>query len=367
MSASTISLRNPWEGGPLSPLLMNVALHGMETAVTHAFRAKEGLPQTIRYADDLVVFHPTEEGVQRAQRVLESWLADMGLRLKPSKTSITQTLPSPQGPGGLVFLGFSIRHYPKGKTHTGKNPWGVPLGFKTIIAPSKEAIKTHLAHLGKTVRTLRSASQAQLIKTLNPLIGGWANYYRTVVAAKTFNRCDHVVNQQLRRWAYRRHPNKNRHWVTRRYWDMKPGQSWMFKDQEGRVLTRHTSKKIQRHIKVRGTASPYDGNLVYWSKRLKHHPLLNGTLSKLLQKQQGKCRWCGLLFTEAELIEIDHLLPKSQGGGEELSNKFALHRHCHDQRHASHAQTGIHDKDSLVEEPDEANVSRPVLERRRER
>jgi RNA-directed DNA polymerase len=67
---------------------MNIALHGMETALMSAYRAKADRPQLVRYADDPVVFHPTEEGVKKAQEVLATWLADMGLELKPSKTRI---------------------------------------------------------------------------------------------------------------------------------------------------------------------------------------------------------------------------------------------------------------------------------------
>ena len=89
--------------------------------------------------------------------------------------------------------------------------------------------------------------------------------------------------------------------------------------------------------------------------------MLSGTLSKLLQKQQGKCRWCELLFKDEDHIEIDHLVPKSAGGGDELSNKCALHRHCHDQRHAQHPETSIHDKNHIVEEPDDAKATCPVL------
>src|SRR5260370_39315482 len=327
------------QGGTVSPLLMNVALHGMETAVMEAYRTKEGKPQFIRYADDLVVFHATEEGVKKAQAVLEIWLADMGLELKPSKTKITHTLTPYQGNIGFEFLGFTIRPFPVGKTHTGKNTWGKPLGFKTIISPSKEAIKRHMEEIGKKVRKLRSASQEQLIGTLNPIIRGWANYYRTVVAAQTFSLCEHLTYQQLRRWAYRRHPTKGRQWVVRKYWKMEPGASWIFQDQEEHMLRRHNARPIQRHTKVRGTASPYDGNFLYWSTRLNKHALLTGTLSKLLQKQQGECRWCELLFTDKHHIEIDHIVPKSAGGGDELSNKCALHRHCHDQSHAQHPET----------------------------
>ncbi len=88
--------------------------------------------------------------------------------------------------------------------------------------------------------------------------------------------------------------------------------------------------------------------------------MFNGMLGKLLQKQQGKCRWCELYFRDGDQIEIDHILPKSLGGGEELSNKFALHRHCHDARHAS--VNGTSDKGHIVEELDDAKVSCPVLQ-----
>jgi len=349
------------QGGTISPLLMNVALHGMETAVMEAFRTKEGKPQLVRYADDLVVFHATEEGVKRARAVLETWLADIGLELKPSKTKITHTLTPYEGNVGFDFLGFAVRQFPVGKTHTGKNTYGKPLGFKTIISPSKEAIKRHMEEIGEKIRKLRSASQEQLIGALNPIIRGWANYYRTVVAAKTFSLCDHLTYQQLRRWAYRRHPTKGRQWVVRKYWKMEKDASWIFQDQEEHVLRRHNARPIQRHTKVRGTASPYDGNFLYWSTRLKKHAMLSGTLSKLLQKQQGKCRWCELLFKDEDHIEIDHIVPKSAGGGDELSNKYALHRHCHDQRHAQHPETGTHDKSHIIEEPDDAKATCPVL------
>ena len=68
---------------------------------------------------------------------------------------------------------------------------------------------------------------------------------------------------------------------------------------------------------------------------------------------------CGIV-QDGDIIEIDHIIPRSQGGGEELRNKCALHRHCHDQRHAQRVN-GTHDKGQITEEPDDANVSRPVL------
>ena len=139
------------QGGVVSPLLMNIALHGIETEIREAFSYKENGPQIIRYADDLVILHPTEAGGQKAKQLLEMWLATMGVELKPSKTRITQTLQEYQGQVGFDFLGWAIRQFPVGKTHTGKNPRGKPLGFKTILTPSKEAVKRHLAAIKEVV------------------------------------------------------------------------------------------------------------------------------------------------------------------------------------------------------------------------
>lgn len=127
----------------------------------------------------------------------------------------------------------------------------------------------------------------------------------------------------------RKHPKKGAKWVKEKYWRTVEGNTWTFATSDGsrlRTLRRHATTPIQRHIKVKGRASPFDGNLLYWAKRLKNHPLTKTTLGKLLQKQQGKCRWCGLYFREEDHIEIDHMIPSSLGGGEEFSNKAALHR-----------------------------------------
>jgi RNA-directed DNA polymerase len=347
------------QGGVASPLLMNIALHGIETVIRGAFSYKESVPQLIRYADDLVILHPTEAGVQKAKGLLETWLSTMGLELKPSKTKITHTLREYQGHVGFDFLGWTIRQFPVGKTHTGKNPRGKPLGFKTIITPSKEAVKRHLADMKVVIDRNRHAPQAKLIEELNRVNRGWANYHRRTAASKTFHSCDNVLYLQLRRWAKRRHPHKGGHWIANKYWHVQEGQGWHFSSQEA-TLWKHGQAHVQKHIKVKGVASPYDGDLLYWSQRLKTHPMFNGVKGALLRNQQGKCRWCGLLFQDTDVIEIDHATPKSEGGGEELSNKCLLHRHCHDVRHTKRVN-GISDKDPIIEEPDAGKLACPVL------
>jgi len=265
----------------------------------------------------------------------------MGLELKPSKTKVTHTLTPIDGNVGFDFLGFTIRQFLVGKTHSGTHPHGGTLGFKTLIRPSKEAIKRHIHDMNQRLRKLRSASQEILIKELNPVIRGWANYYRTVSSSRVFSWCDHVLYLQLMQWTKHKHPTRGGKWLVRRYWRTKEKRHWVFTPPVGVELRSHSQTPISYHMKVRGEASPYDGKLWYWRQRLKHHPLIEGKMARLLKDQQGKCRYCGLVFKDGDIWEIDHLVPKSQGGRNTLGNCQVLHRHCHDQRHADLAKAGI--------------------------
>ncbi len=344
----------------LSPLLANVALHGMEQAIQADYPWKgrdKPKPKLVRYADDLVVLFPTLDGIEQARTVLEHWLTPLGLELKPSKTRIVHTLmPLKESPAGFDFLGFEIRQYPVGKYRSGKHN-GKRLGFKTIIQPSKEAIKRHREALRMVVHAGQGLTQEALIGQLNPKIRGWARYYRSVVAKKVLNDCDYHLYPLLLRWAKRRHPRKSASWIRLRYWRTVGQDHWRFASPEGYSLTNHAAIRIQRHVKVKGNASPFDGNLLYWTKRLQQsHPLTMSRLGALLHKQQGKCRWCELLFQEGDLIEIDHITPRSEGGTDDPSNLFALHRHCHDQRHAKKHAWGTHDRSHQTEEPDEVET-----------
>ena len=143
------------QGGVISPLLANIALHGMETAIIGAYPSGQH-PHVVRYADDFVVLHPTEEGVHKAQVRAATWLADMGLEMKASKTRIAHTLHPINGQAGFDFLGFTIRQFPMGKSQSGKNGHGKPLGFKTLIKPSQAKVKEHLRAVGRTVQLLKA-------------------------------------------------------------------------------------------------------------------------------------------------------------------------------------------------------------------
>jgi RNA-directed DNA polymerase len=328
------------QGGVISPLLMNVALHGLEARVTASYSSygcshSRKHPQLIRYADDLVVLHEDLAGVLAAKTAAQNFLATMGLEFSVSKTRISHTLAPHEGNVGFDFLGYTVRQYRTGRGHSDHSTSGAVLGFTTRITPSKNAVSKHMQELGETVRRLRTAPQDELIATLNKQLIGWTYYYRNCVASATFARCDHVFLGALLRWAKRRHPREGARWVVRKYWCMVPGRRWDFTTGTS-TLAKHAATHIRRHIPVRGSASPYDGDLLYWAQRLKEHPLTGTTRGKLLQRQHGRCAWCGLLFEdESDLLEVDQVLPATKGGTYTYSNMQLLHRHCHDQKSAS--------------------------------
>jgi RNA-directed DNA polymerase len=353
------------QGGVISPLLANIALHGMEQEVNQLLGSYRQSPHLVRYADDLVIFHASLDGVLLARTRLEAWLSQVGLELKPSKTRITHTLSPVEGNVGFDFLGFTVRQYPVGRTHSGKTQHGHQLGFKTRIAPSKESVKRHGRSMGTVIRGHRGVSQKALIDVLNPMIRGWANYFRAGVSSAAYSACDSQLVRALLRWTKRRHPRKSRGWVFRRYWRPTASRKWNYATAEGLRLLRHSDTKIRRHVKVKGSASPFDGNLRYWAQRLHDHPLTGTLVGSLLRRQQGRCRWCGRYFMEGEAWEVDHYLPRSLGGSDQVSNKVLLHGHCHHQKTAgdgSQSSSGTRDKDHVAEERNEGKLSRSVLQ-----
>ena len=333
------------QGGPLSPLLANSALHGMENIAADVCSKKKGQPILVRYADDFVILHAEKDVLDRATEAVAEHLKDMGLWLNPKKTKVTHTLTSYEGNVGFEFLGFSIRHRHVGKTHSGKNTNRKPLGFKAFITPSKEAIKRHTLKIKQLVRKRRTASQKAVISVINPVIRGWTNYYKWVVCCKAFHTCDHTTFHQLARWGQARHRGKSKRWVKDNYSipieDTRRFGTYV-KDREGKpkpVYVRyHGEAHSHDYVKVRGQASPYDGNLIYWTKRLKHHPLMKSEKAKLLALQKGQCPRCGLYFRDGDILETDHSIPLALGGKDVIGNKWVYHRHCHDEKTAEDLQ-----------------------------
>jgi RNA-directed DNA polymerase len=331
------------QGGVISPLLANIALHGMERAMLEGYAKSQTVekPILIRYADDFVILHSDKTELQKAATRAVHWLQDMGLQLSPSKTRITHTLNLSEENVGFDFLGFHVQQYRVGKTHTGKDTHGRSLGYKTFIRPSKEAIKRHTREIGQRLRKLRNAPQGSVIKELNPIIRGWSNYYRWVVCSEVFVTCDQTTYLQLRRWSNARHHKKGKREASRKYQirdDTRTRFGTYIKDEMGNpvpiYIRLHAETHRQDYVKIKGTASPYDGNLLYWAKRLKQHPLVNNEKARLLKTQQWQCPRCGLYFKDGALLEVDHSIPTALGGKNDVSNKWVYHRHCHDEKTA---------------------------------
>jgi RNA-directed DNA polymerase len=281
------------QGGVISPLLMNVALHGMEQAAGVRYHAAghrdagsavPGSPVLIRYADDLLAFCHSREQAEQVKARLVAWLAPRGLAFNEEKTRVVHL------DEGVDFLGVNIRRY----------------HGKLLIKPSKAAVKRLRERLAAEVRALRGANAQAVLIRLTPIIRGWSAYYRHVVSSKTFNDLDDYVWKLTYKWAKYRHPHKSKRWVTARYFGaFNPSRRdrWVFGDQDsGAYLPKFAWTKIVRHTLVKGWASLDDPTLAdYWAARQRRsRPPLDRARLRLLLAQRGRCPLCGALLLHAD-------------------------------------------------------------------
>jgi RNA-directed DNA polymerase len=173
--------------------------------------------------------------------------------------------------------------------------------------------------------------------------------------------------QKLKAWANRRHPNKASQWVANKYWQSIGDENWVFATSPtgGKTLRllSHQQTSIVRHVKVKGEASPYNGDWIYWSSRMGKHPEVHLRVATLLKKQKGKCAHCDLFFKDGDLMDIDHRIPKSKGGRDSYENLQLLHRHCHDVKSALDDKAeGMRDKHQVIEEPCAGKLASTVLQ-----
>lgn len=248
------------QGGVVSPLLANVALHGMESALSvtrDCNGAIRGPRAVVRYADDFVVFCESPEDAKECVLTLQRWLADRGLQLSEEKTKLVHLRD------GFDFLGFNVRHYRDRRT---------PSGQKLLITPSRRSVEKVKEKLRAVWWQGCSLPLPVLIHRLNPIVRGWANYFRVYVASKTFNCLDSWMFHAQVRFVKRRHPKKRMDWSVPRYWGrLHPGRAdrWVFgMPTHGLYVEKFSWTAIRRHVLVRSTASPDDPQLRdYWAKR----------------------------------------------------------------------------------------------------
>ena len=268
------------QGGVVSPVLLNIALHGMETAAGVRYLSSGSIrvdsPALIRYADDLVVLCHTRQDAALIKARLARWLEPRGLAFNEAKTRVVNLNE------GFDFLGFNVRRY-------GQTP---------LIRPSKTAVRRIRERLRDELRSLRGSNAQAVIKRLNPIIRGWAAYYRTQVSAKVFGDLDHYLWQLTYKWAAFSHANKPTSWVIARYFgrfNRSRQDRWVFGDRaSGAYLHRFAWTGIVRHQIVKYRASPDDPALgEYWAARRRKIPLpVNRTNQWLYRAQDGRCHAC---------------------------------------------------------------------------
>jgi RNA-directed DNA polymerase len=282
------------QGGVISPVLLNVALHGMEQAAgvryhpaSHrdAGTAVPGSPVLIRYADDLLALCHSREQADQVKARLAVWLEPRGLTFNEDKTRVVGL------DEGCDFLGVTVRRY----------------DGKLLIKPSKAALVRLRKRLSAEMRALRGLNAEAVLTRLNPIIRGWSAYYRHVVSSKEFNSLDDHMWKLTYKWAKHTHPHKPKRWIISRYFGaFHPARrdKWVFGDRDtGAYLLKFSWTPIVRHVLVKGWASPDDPALAgYWAKRRRRAApaALGRHALSLLRAQRGRCPLCQGLLLHAD-------------------------------------------------------------------
>lgn len=335
-------LGTPQEG-ILSPLLANIALHGMEnflkewvtTIPEYGISKKNRMKRlgVIRYADDFLIIHPHKDVILKAKIVLSNWLKQTsGLELHEEKTSIICSTE------GFSFLGFQFINIIRGNR------------MRIKIYPSKSSIKKISKKVGNICRSNRSISTYDLIVRLKPILTGWCNYFCYCECSYAFNKLDHITFNILRSWVFRRDRVNNRTNIKRKYFPMNlyvyrgktHKDNWVLfgkkKMANGNLNTAFLPKfswcPSQRHIKIRSHASVYDGNDEYWTFRTLEYGGFSYSQKRLLRRQNGLCTWCNTTININDNVEVDHVVPKSWDGKDSYQNLQLLHTQCHIEKSA---------------------------------
>ncbi|MCX7102220.1 MAG: group II intron reverse transcriptase/maturase [Methylobacter sp.] len=321
------------QGGIISPTLANLALDGLEKVLNQNFKTKEykvnGVRKQIspkvnfvRYADDFIITGKSKELLENEVKPLvENFLKERGLELSPDKTKVTHI------DGGFNFLGWNFRKFES----------------KLLIKPSKDSVKNVLGKVKVILRKNKNAKTENVINLLNPVIAGWANYHRGAVSKEIFSYIDHQIWIKTWKWAVRRHPNKGKLWIRKKYFKTVDNRNWVFsgenKGEHSIRLASMSTVLIERHIKVQADSNPYDPKYEqYFEKRLyvkmTKGPVGKTKLARLWVQQKGRCPVCNMRIDDVENINIHHIVEKAKGGKDINSNLVILHPNCHRKVHS---------------------------------
>lgn len=349
MTSASTTMKGTPQGGIISPLLANIALHGLENHLSD-FVAKlpikphEGANRgsatkrkalaIIRYADDFVLIHRNKEILDLCIIETKEWLKTVGLEISEEKSALRD------GRNGFEFLGFQIIQVRKVKVGN----------YKVKIIPSRKSQTNLMLKVRKIVQEHRSVSSYTLIEMLRPTILGWGNYFKYCECKEVFRKLTHLIFQKLRAWVFRRDTRNGRRAVKEKYFPS--GKTYTFdgsthkdnwilvgrkKGKKGVVkenfLPHLVWIKSRKHVKVLQNETPFTRSL-YWAIRSQKHSPYALRVRTLLVRQKQVCPICKCKLTELDSTswEVDHIQPKSQGGKDEYKNLQLLHKECHLQK-----------------------------------
>jgi RNA-directed DNA polymerase len=316
------------QGGIISPVLANLALDGLEEVLESHFGKKNTKASYktkvnyVKYADDFVITGISKELLENEVKpIVEDFMSQRGLALSPEKTLVTHI------EDGFDFLGQNLRSY-KGKM---------------LIKPSAKNLKSVLFKIRQIVKQYAALPPWMLIQRLNPIIRGWANYHRHVVAKQTFNYFDYRIWKLLWQWSKRRHPGRSKRWIKDKYFPVLGNREWCFSavDADGNKLYLQYAMDvpIKRKVKIKAEANPYLPEWdQYFERRLEYiwKDSMKGRnrLYSLWRRQKGCCPICSQPITKESGWNIHHIVFRSNGGTDKLGNLVLLHPTCHRQLHS---------------------------------
>lgn len=262
------------QGGIISPLLANIALHGMEKALNIKYKKYKRSDGSysyrntskyimVRYADDFVVLCKTKEDAEEVPKLLEDYLDSRGLTLSPEKTLITHL------DGGFDFLGINFRSYRTKK------------GIKVKIKPSKNSINSFKDKVRNLYRTvIHTGDFESFIISLNSLIRGTAMYWRMTSAKEVFRNMDYFIIHKNMRLLRRLYPNKSHKWIKDKHY--KPSSNKDCKDkylltdpETGQQIIRMSWFKVKyNNYPLRYGVSPYNKDDWDYIEKIKFKPIV---------------------------------------------------------------------------------------------
>lgn len=318
------------QGGVISPLLANIAFHGMEEALGVRYKGNgkslhDKAVGLVRYADDFLVFCHSREEAEEAKGKLAAWLLERGLRFSEEKTRIVNVEE------GIDFLSFNVRVYKELKSRTGR---------RLLMRPAKKAMLTHRRELKALFRKYRGHTADQLCLAVNPKIRGWVQYFRHGVASKAFQALDHYLFLLQWRWVRWGHRKRGKRWRRQRYWGRVTADradNWTFHGEKSH-MRKHSWTPIKRHVLVQRGACVDDPALEgYWAGRKAQEAInsLTDFQRDVAERQKWVCPTCRDWIMNGEEWHEHRVIPGRDGGRYTRDNVQLVHLFCHQAEHVN--------------------------------